>query len=113
MKQTVPSLVATSSSVATPLENRLARTNATKWLRRFLACSIVFTATAFHSHAGVALKLEYDGITGNTVSNLTNDASFPNSPTTYDALVNGLDRKSTRLNSSHANISYAVFCLEN
>src|SRR3712207_6860048 len=24
---------------------------------------------------------------------------------------NGTDRKSTRLNSSHANISYAVFCL--
>src|SRR3712207_7022917 len=28
---------------------------------------------------------------------------------TLDALV---DRKSTRLNSSHANISYAVFCLK-
>src|SRR3712207_8344877 len=27
-------------------------------------------------------------------------------------LANGLDRKSTRLNSSHANISYAVFCLK-
>src|SRR3712207_7356649 len=26
--------------------------------------------------------------------------------------VPGLDRKSTRLNSSHANISYAVFCLK-
>src|SRR3712207_8108741 len=26
---------------------------------------------------------------------------------------NGTDRKSTRLNSSHANISYAVFCLKN
>src|SRR3712207_7307023 len=26
--------------------------------------------------------------------------------------VNALDRKSTRLNSSHANISYAVFCLK-
>src|SRR3712207_1078049 len=26
--------------------------------------------------------------------------------------VKGLDRKSTRLNSSHANISYAVFCLK-
>src|SRR3712207_8076999 len=26
-------------------------------------------------------------------------------------LLVGLDRKSTRLNSSHANISYAVFCL--
>src|SRR5258707_5091205 len=25
---------------------------------------------------------------------------------------NGLDRKSTRLNSSHANNSYAVFCLK-
>src|SRR3712207_8687654 len=28
-----------------------------------------------------------------------------------DGLV-GVDRKSTRLNSSHANISYAVFCLK-
>src|SRR3712207_8084699 len=26
--------------------------------------------------------------------------------------ADGLDRKSTRLNSSHANISYAVFCLK-
>src|SRR3712207_8679240 len=26
-------------------------------------------------------------------------------------LAHGLDRKSTRMNSSHANISYAVFCL--
>src|SRR3712207_7618953 len=26
--------------------------------------------------------------------------------------VDDLDRKSTRLNSSHANISYAVFCLK-
>src|SRR3712207_6891888 len=28
------------------------------------------------------------------------------------ALAVGEDRKSTRLNSSHANISYAVFCLK-
>src|SRR3712207_8508586 len=28
-------------------------------------------------------------------------------------LALGKDRKSTRLNSSHANISYAVFCLKN
>src|SRR3712207_8001819 len=27
-------------------------------------------------------------------------------------LATGRDRKSTRLNSSHANISYAVFCLK-
>src|SRR3712207_8439067 len=29
-----------------------------------------------------------------------------------DRAVAQLDRKSTRLNSSHANISYAVFCLK-
>src|SRR3712207_9024058 len=29
-----------------------------------------------------------------------------------DALRREVDRKSTRLNSSHANISYAVFCLK-
>src|SRR3712207_7624562 len=28
------------------------------------------------------------------------------------AILPGRDRKSTRLNSSHANISYAVFCLK-
>src|SRR5258707_8833236 len=32
---------------------------------------------------------------------------------TYDLTSSaGIDRKSTRLNSSHANISYAVFCLK-
>src|SRR3712207_9378797 len=29
-----------------------------------------------------------------------------------DRAIGGGDRKSTRLNSSHANISYAVFCLK-
>src|SRR3712207_8447278 len=29
-----------------------------------------------------------------------------------DVLTAALDRESTRLNSSHANISYAVFCLQ-
>src|SRR3712207_7658345 len=33
-------------------------------------------------------------------------------PLTADPLARGADRKSTRLNSSHANISYAVFCLK-
>ena len=28
------------------------------------------------------------------------------------SLIDNLDRKSTRLNSSHPNISYAVFCLK-
>src|SRR5258707_12413377 len=30
----------------------------------------------------------------------------------FQRLLTTLDRKSTRLNSSHANISYAVFCLK-
>src|SRR3712207_6875019 len=34
------------------------------------------------------------------------------SPLPYASLVETADRKSTRLNSSHANISYAVFCLK-
>src|ERR1039458_6163190 len=29
-----------------------------------------------------------------------------------DAVLDGIDRKSTRLNSSHLGISYAVFCLK-
>src|SRR3712207_7158683 len=33
-------------------------------------------------------------------------------PTAEDGVVMNRDRKSTRLNSSHANISYAVFCLK-
>src|SRR3712207_7683989 len=46
---------------------------------------------------------------------------YPVSPVVHDGVVLcvgfdgrdlGPDRKSTRLNSSHANISYAVFCLK-
>src|SRR3712207_7424662 len=33
-------------------------------------------------------------------------------PRRSDRIALGEDRKSTRLNSSHANISYAVFCLK-
>src|SRR3712207_7964816 len=33
-------------------------------------------------------------------------------PTNRPVMPPELDRKSTRLNSSHANISYAVFCLK-
>src|SRR3712207_7489945 len=34
------------------------------------------------------------------------------SPESHVQLAQEIDRKSTRLNSSHANISYAVFCLK-
>src|SRR3712207_7537207 len=41
-----------------------------------------------------------------------NDVIFIDAGTTTEFLLPFLDRKSTRLNSSHANISYAVFCLK-
>src|SRR3712207_7136770 len=36
---------------------------------------------------------------------------FDIAPDREEVIANMRDRKSTRLNSSHANISYAVFCL--
>src|SRR3712207_7652639 len=39
-------------------------------------------------------------------------ATSISSPSPSSLNVSGQDRKSTRLNSSHANISYAVFCLK-
>src|SRR3712207_8540334 len=55
---------------------------------------------------------------GNSQTMLTYSAHDfnPNQSTSYYRLkqvdLDGVDRKSTRLNSSHANISYAVFCLK-
>src|SRR5258707_13359867 len=56
----------------------------------------------------------------NGITTLSTSAwvSMPNGPsarvehTISGPFANRRDRKSTRLNSSHANISYAVFCLK-
>src|SRR3712207_957747 len=54
-----------------------------------------------------ANQLQVDAIL-NSVNRISNTTQFNGVK-----LLNGqLDRKSTRLNSSHANISYAVFCLK-
>src|SRR3712207_8829207 len=44
----------------------------------------------------------------------TRAAFYPvvTSPSAHRVIASAGDRKSTRLNSSHANISYAVFCLK-
>src|SRR3712207_7381298 len=52
---------------------------------------------------GVAQILERDEVTANL---------FSARPLAGAARLEQRDRKSTRLNSSHANISYAVFCLK-
>src|SRR2546428_4459726 len=36
----------------------------------------------------------------------------PGAQLSYHSMMNAVDRKSTRLNSSHDQISYAVFCLK-
>src|SRR5689334_10227387 len=72
------------------------------------------TATAVNRAAGTITSLPDSGQElrrGNTVY------SLDNKPTTllYGSLVivpAARDRKSTRLNSSHSSISYAVFCLK-
>src|SRR5258707_11832673 len=73
-------------------------------------------AERFRRHACLCLSGRQDG--GNVVDTL----SWPHSAsgehlTENQRIIRSLwcdveDRKSTRLNSSHANISYAVFCLK-
>src|SRR5438445_1777946 len=46
------------------------------------------------------------------LAQLNSGAALPPSTCSCRPEIRPLDRKSTRLNSSHANISYAVFCLK-
>src|SRR3712207_8507535 len=49
----------------------------------------------------------------NDAARLVQEAVHPEANIIFGAVIDDtLDRKSTRLNSSHANISYAVFCLK-
>src|SRR3712207_8616598 len=54
----------------------------------------------------------YVFVDGNVPTRARASTRGPRSPALGAAGAYGLDRKSTRLNSSHANISYAVFCLK-
>src|SRR3712207_7158581 len=57
----------------------------------------------------LAAELGPHNITVNMVAGGLIDGTDASAPTTEEVRR---DRKSTRLNSSHANISYAVFCLK-
>src|SRR3712207_8479416 len=79
--------------------------------------------TLFRSHEtadivaaphGLAVKLD-DGLLEVEYGRWTDRPLRPLTRTKLWAVIQArpaLDRKSTRLNSSHANISYAVFCLK-
>src|SRR5947209_13582664 len=51
-------------------------------------------------------------VTSTVVNNVVTYAGTVTLDQAPSGARSGIDRKSTRLNSSHANISYAVFCLK-
>src|SRR3712207_6922616 len=69
--------------------------------------------TLFRSNIELLYNVpEWYNIVNNSIEfNITAEPVGNNDPTTTNSTIK-LDRKSTRLNSSHANISYAVFCLK-
>src|SRR5947209_15768416 len=74
--------------------------------------------TLFRSHEGIDTKhiVHMPGLV-TPISNIMIDPSGERTIVTFrdpelTMVRSPLDRKSTRLNSSHANISYAVFCLK-
>src|SRR3712207_7531295 len=69
--------------------------------------------TLFRSRYAVGLALG-SGVRMTGTARVNTQGAFSTTDNPLDLAIEGegLDRKSTRLNSSHANISYAVFCLK-
>src|SRR3712207_8700563 len=74
--------------------------------------------TLFRSTQGEAAQVHQVVVVDETVGDVVlahrrhGQAVGDGDPAQGQGLEDGRDRKSTRLNSSHANISYAVFCLK-
>src|SRR3712207_4529023 len=64
------------------------------------------------SRASASIGLSYGAHSNLCVSQIRRWGSDAQKRRYLPKLISGEDRKSTRLNSSHANISYAVFCLK-
>src|SRR5258707_5479190 len=78
--------------------------------------STLFPYTTLFRSQGVASSKLY-GPYGFTISSVTGTTGAAINQNVINSIPNqqaefNTDRKSTRLNSSHANISYAVFCLK-
>src|SRR5688572_31426116 len=68
--------------------------------------------TLFRSEARITILDEQSGQPIPARIHLLNSEGKPQRPPGFPAWHDHLDRKSTRLNSSHSQISYAVFCLK-
>src|SRR3712207_9003231 len=68
--------------------------------------------TLFRSSRGGTLELDPDGSERTLTQHFSSAFITQARGGEYDIVLVDQDRKSTRLNSSHANISYAVFCLK-
>src|SRR3712207_6908419 len=64
------------------------------------------------SSSSAPIQLENRWVLGSPLDGKVPWVSYCLLFSTLPSHVSGADRKSTRLNSSHANISYAVFCLK-
>src|SRR5690349_24228038 len=67
--------------------------------------------TLFRSGVRFDVSGSADNAPSTTTFEPTLDQTMPARPVLY-VEASGIDRKSTRLNSSHVEISYAVFCLK-
>src|SRR3712207_7119570 len=78
--------------------------------------STLFPYTTLFRSEDVALRIGIHAVAGIGDAEADEAADLRAAMRAHEGLIEidvaRLDRKSTRLNSSHANISYAVFCLK-
>src|SRR5438445_4030523 len=70
------------------------------------------TLFSLHDALPISAFLTTDRWTEKHLPNSPTEVSISTWGSRFGASYTLIDRKSTRLNSSHANISYAVFCLK-
>src|SRR5690606_41887490 len=81
-------------------------------LRRLPRSTLLPYTTLFRSLSIQPLATEFQSCRGPSSSKLGVRSAVPNHGKGALNFRKGKDRKSTRLNSSHVKISYAVFCLK-
>src|SRR3712207_6617003 len=101
-------------AITVPQDPDVLRSQTIELLAQFIACGIepdlntIFVQSHVHEHA----ELNWVLCTTTYMGELKRMTQYKDKSQKSEANINAGDRKSTRLNSSHANISYAVFCLK-